>query len=231
VPSLKFPYEVCPAGGEDNTRSVVMLPDVQATWVVTSFDDGLAELVASTASKFSLACDGYAEAKGYVRGKVLPNTGGARNYGVANYNGFTHAMRALFRKLGTTDQYDALTEHGTVVRLKDLKNSPPLFNELTQTPPAIGYGHYLLESVYNGDAALQSGRKGATCKKAYVDFPCSGAGETEFPDGIHRRPEFSPPMTDIPGWSELPDCDMVHLNTFGAVGVYEWYQGQCLPPG
>ncbi|PCC68608.1 hypothetical protein SAMN02745121_05282 [Nannocystis exedens] len=228
--SPKFQYDICPAGGEDGTRRVVMLPDVQATWVVTNFDDGLAELIPSTSARFTLACDGYAEAKGYTRGKVLPNTGGARNYGVADYNGFTHAMRALFRKQGTTSEYSALTEHGTPVRLKDLKNDPPLFDELDQTPPIIGFGVYLLESVYNGDVAVQSGRKGATCKKPYVDFPCSGNGEIEYPDGVHRRPEYSPPMTVIPGWSDLPDCDTIHLNAFGAVGVYGWYQGQCLPP-
>jgi hypothetical protein len=219
-------HEVCPEGG-DGTRAVVMLPNVQATWADTSAHDGLGELVLSTSNKFSLACDGYAQAKGYTRARVLPATGGARYYGVANYNAITHAMRALFRRPGTTDQYDALTEHGTAIAIKDELNHPPLFDELDQSPPVFGYGEYLLESVYNGQSGVQGGRKGATCNKPYPGVPC-GSGGVEFPDGIHRRPEYSPPMVEISGWDDLPECQLSNLDDFGAVGVYEWYEGPCI---
>lgn len=220
----KFPFDVCPEG-DDDSHLLVMLPDVQTLW--TGGGDGLGELVASTSTRFTLACDGYAQAKGYTRARVLPATGGARNYGVANYNAITHAMRALFRRHGSTDQYDALTEHGTPIAIKDLLHSPPLFDELDNSPPIIGYGEYLLESVYNGLPNLQSGRKGATCKKPYVNFPCDNGGSNQFPYGVHRRPEFSPPILDIPGWSDLPECDTQDLGDFGAVGVYGWYEGTC----
>jgi hypothetical protein len=221
---IEFP--ICPAGGDDGTRRVVMLPDVLSTWIVTDDDDGFAELVASTSTRFTLACDGYAEAKGYVRGRVLPNTGGARNYGVANYNGFTHAMRALLRKQDSP-RYSSLTQHGTPVTILDLKNNPPLFNELSNSPPAIGYGVYLLESAYNGDPAAQGGRRGATCKMPYANLPCSGANQLAFPNGIHRRPEYSPPISVVAGWSALPECDMDYLDDYGSVGVFKWFQGQC----
>jgi hypothetical protein len=222
-------HEVCPEGG-DGTRAVVMLPNVQAVWADTSVHDGLGELVTSTSNKFSLACDGYAQAKGYTRAKVLPATS-ARNYGVANYNAITHAMRALLRRPNTTDQYDALTEHGTAIAIRDELHSPAWFDEHDQSPPIFGYGAYLLESVYNGQSGVQSGRKGATCKKSYANFPCSGEGELEFPYGIHRRPEFSPPMLEIDGWDDLPECDTNDLDGFGAISVWEWYEGVCIPQG
>lgn len=226
VKSEKFEYPVCPLG-DDSARTLVMLPDVQTTYVVTDNDDGLGELTTSTNSRFTLACTGYAMAKGYTRSKVLPVTGGARSYGLSNYNAFTHAMRALYREHGTTNQYMALTEHGTSISIKDLANDPPLFDELTGTPPIIGYGTYLLESVYNASNARQNGRKGATCKRPYEDFPCVSPSGLEFPSGVHRRPEYSPPMTVIEGWSSLPDCDTNDLGDFGTIGVYMWYEGQC----
>lgn len=218
-------HPVCPEGG-DGTRAVVMLPNVQAVWTDTSTHDGLGELVASTTNKFSLACDGYAMAKGYARARVLPATS-SRNYGVANYNAITHAMRALFRRPNTTDQYDALTEHGTWISIRDELHNPAWFDELDQPPPIFGYGVYLLESVYNGQPGVQSGRKGATCQKPYPDYPCSGTGETEYPDGIHRK--FSPPLVEIDGWADLPECQLSNLGTFGAISVWEWYEGICMP--
>lgn len=221
-------HEVCPES-VDGTRAVVMLPDVQAVWSDTSAHDGLGELVTSTTNKFSLACDGYAMAKGYTRAKVLPATS-ARNYGVANYNAITHAMRALFRRPNTTDQYDALTEHGTAISIRDELHNPAWFDELDQSPPILGYGVYLLESVYNGQPSVQSGRKGATCQKAYPNYPCSGEGEAEYAGGIHRRIEFSPPIDVIDGWADLPECQQSNLGTFGsfgAVSVWEWYEGTC----
>lgn len=228
VESKTFSFPVCPLD-EEGTRRLVMLPDVRTNWTVND-DDGLGELATAGSTSFTLACTGYAEAKGYTRSRVLPATGGARNYGIASYNGYIHAMRALYRNPGTTAEYSALTEHGTAISILDLTHNPPLFNELDQSPPFTGFGVYLLESVYNGDPLLQGGRKGATCKKAYPGYPCSGQGQTDFPGGMHRLLDYRPPLTVVDGWASMPDCDVNDLDASGSVAVYIWTQGQCVSP-
>lgn len=191
-------WAVCPAN-VFGSNMAVLLSDTHAE----SIANGSIGWVEYDYTEFAIACDGHSLAKGVTELNVVPRSGHPRSYGHARYSSLMQGWQAVF-------QGQSRTFLGAPIGVVDTANNPPMFDTLGPIPlppPVLGEYQWVLESVYKdtGTAA-----RGARCKFT---------GNAYRPQGEHRNSAYDPPVTQLSGWSSLPECSG-SLSLYGDAAFY-----------